>query len=69
MNAVLLSPREVEVLQLLTEGATNSDISTRLSISSKTVKNHVATISRKLGTSNRTQSAVRAVLMGVVKFD
>jgi DNA-binding NarL/FixJ family response regulator len=64
-----LTQRELEVLQLLTEGATNSDISTRLFISQKTTKNHLAAIFQKLDVSNRTQALVRAVVMGLVTIE
>jgi DNA-binding NarL/FixJ family response regulator len=64
-----LTQRELEVLQLLTEGATNSDISARLFISQKTTKNHLAAIFQKLDVSNRTQALVRAVVMGLVTIE
>jgi DNA-binding NarL/FixJ family response regulator len=56
-----LTPREREVLQLLTEGATNQEISRRLLISEKTVKAHLAGLFRKLDVQNRTQAALFAV--------
>lgn len=64
-----LTQRELEVLQLLTEGATNSDISGRLFISPKTTKNHLAAIFQKLDVTNRTQALVRAVVMGLVSIE
>ena len=56
-----LSPREKEVLRLLTEGYTNTQISEMLSISHHTVKSHVINIFNKLGVSDRTQAAVLAI--------
>jgi DNA-binding CsgD family transcriptional regulator len=56
-----LTRREREILQLLTEGATNWEISCRLLISEKTVKAHLATLFRKLDVQNRTQAALFAV--------
>ena len=64
-----LTQRELEVLQLLTEGATNSEISERLFISPKTTKNHLAAIFQKLDVTNRTQALVRAVVMGLVSIE
>jgi DNA-binding NarL/FixJ family response regulator len=64
-----LTQRELEVLQLLTEGATNGEISQRLFISPKTAKNHLAAIFQKLDVNNRTQALVRAVVMGLVNIE
>ena len=64
-----LTQRELEVLQLLAEGATNSEISLRLYISQKTTKNHLAAIFQKLDVTNRTQALVRAVVMGLVSIE
>jgi DNA-binding NarL/FixJ family response regulator len=56
-----LTPREIEVLELLAEGLPNKAIAARLGISDQTVKFHVASITGKLGAPNRT-AAVRAAL-------
>jgi DNA-binding NarL/FixJ family response regulator len=61
-----LSPREREVLQLLTKGQTNREIAHKLTVSVSTVKIHVEHILAKLGVSDRTQAAVRAIEMGLV---
>jgi DNA-binding NarL/FixJ family response regulator len=61
-----LTPRELEVLQLLSSGATNAQISGRLRISLKTTKNHLVAIYQKLGVSNRTQALSKAVSTGLV---
>ncbi|MEW6659474.1 MAG: LuxR C-terminal-related transcriptional regulator [Thermodesulfobacteriota bacterium] len=58
--SALLTPRELEVLRLLTQGATNQEISTHLQISPHTVKSHVIHIFNKLGVDDRTQAAVWA---------
>ncbi|GAA0370055.1 response regulator [Caldalkalibacillus horti] len=50
-----LSQREQEVLQLVAEGSTNKEISTKLSISENTVKNHLKNIMQKLHLENRVQ--------------
>jgi len=61
-----LSNREMEVLQLLSEGNTNKEIAKALWISEQTVKTHVAHIFDKLGTSDRTETVARALRSGLV---
>ena len=61
-----LTAREVEVLRLLASGLTNGQIADALSVSPGTVKNHVAHIIAKLGVSDRTQAAVRALELGLL---
>jgi DNA-binding NarL/FixJ family response regulator len=61
-----LTEREVEVLRLLAEGRDNHEIADALTISPRTVKNHVASILMKLGLDNRVQAAVYAVRKGIV---
>ena len=62
-----LAPREREVLQLVVWGQTNNEISRNLLISTSTVKKHLHRVLRKLGVSDRTQAAVRAVELGFFK--
>jgi DNA-binding NarL/FixJ family response regulator len=52
-----LTPREIEVLHLLAEGASNSDISGQLYVSISTVKTHISSVMRKLQCTNRTAAA------------
>jgi DNA-binding NarL/FixJ family response regulator len=61
-----LTPRELEVLELMAEGLANKTIATRLGISDQTVKFHVASVSGKLGATNRTDAVRRAVRRGLV---
>jgi len=61
-----LTPREIQVLELLAEGLPNKAIADRLGISDQTVKFHVASISGKLGASNRTDAVRRAVRRGLI---
>ena len=63
----LLTPRELEVLQRLTLGRTNSAIAQDLTISVGTAKSHVQRVIQKLGVSDRTQAAVRAVELRLVR--
>ena len=61
-----LTPRELEVLVLMAEGLSNKAIAARLAISDQTVKFHVASISGKLGASNRTDAVRRGVRRGLI---
>ncbi|HJQ28080.1 MAG TPA: response regulator transcription factor, partial [Rubrobacter sp.] len=61
----VLTPREVEVLRLLSQGQTNPQIAQNLLYSVSTVKAHVRSILSKLGVSDRTQAAVRAIEGGI----
>lgn len=61
-----LTPREMDVLKLLTQGQTNREIAQNLIISAGTVKVHVEHIIAKLKVSDRTQAAVRAVELGLI---
>ena len=61
-----LTPRELEVLELLARGLDNSEIAGVLYLSQHTVKNHVSSILIKLQVENRVQAAVRAVRSGMV---
>ncbi len=63
----LLTKREMEVLKLITEGLFNKEIAYNLSISEKTVKNHVSNIFRKISVSDRTQAAVYAIGNNIVE--
>jgi NarL family two-component system response regulator YdfI len=61
-----LTPRELEVLDLVAEGLSNKRIAARLAISDQTVKFHVASICGKLGAANRTDALRRALRRGLV---
>jgi DNA-binding NarL/FixJ family response regulator len=56
-----LTGREVDVLKLITEGRTNQDIARHLVITQNTVKTHMKNIFQKLGVSDRTGAAVKAL--------
>lgn len=62
-----LTAREHDVLRLLMHGKTNREIGRELFISAGTVKVHVEHIIAKLGVTDRTQAAVRAMELGLVK--
>lgn len=62
-----LSPRELEVIELVAAGQTNKEIALQLEISNQTVKNHVSSILRKLAVNDRTQAVVYAMRRGWIK--
>lgn len=64
-----LSPREMEILEMVTRGASNKEIALRLNISQQTVKNHMTAVLRKLNVDDRTQAAVYALRHGWVRVE
>jgi DNA-binding NarL/FixJ family response regulator len=64
-----LTPREVEILKLLSKGPTNKQIGHVLGISENTVKNHVNSIIEKLEVSDRTEAVTTAIQRGLLSVD
>ena len=62
-----LTPREIEVLKLVAEGKSNKEIAQALTISEKTVKNHINNIFSKLHVNDRSQAMLYAIRKGLVK--
>ena len=62
-----LTEREREVLVLIAQGCTNKEIATKLVVSPFTARNHVIRILEKLGLSRRSEAAVQAVRLGLLK--
>jgi DNA-binding NarL/FixJ family response regulator len=62
-----LTPREAEVLALIAEGLTNSEIAERLVVSAATVKSHVNHIFAKIGARDRAQAVVYAYANGLAQ--
>ncbi len=56
----LLTPRERDLVELIAQGRDNAQIAARLSLSEKTVRNHITRIFAKLEVENRSQAIVRA---------
>jgi len=61
-----LTPREIQVLELLAEGLPNKAIAARLAISDQTVKFHVSSICGKLGAANRTEAVRLGLRRGLI---
>lgn len=61
-----LTKREIEILELIVEGDTNSEIAEKLYLTVGTVKTHLRNIFNKLNVSDRTQAAVIALRAGLV---
>jgi DNA-binding NarL/FixJ family response regulator len=70
---VALTPRELEVLQLISSGLSNAEAASRLNVSVHAIKFHLAAIYRRLGVTNRTEAAVTYLRsangMGAVRRD
>ncbi|MBI2953357.1 MAG: response regulator transcription factor [Chloroflexi bacterium] len=60
-----LTIREIEVLRLIAQGASNQQITEQLVVTEHTVKTHVTSILRKLNVTSRTQAAARARDLGI----
>jgi DNA-binding NarL/FixJ family response regulator len=61
-----LTPRETEVLRMMTAGLSNREIASALGISEHTVKFHITSIFGKLGTSSRTEAVTEGIRRGLV---
>ncbi len=62
-----LTPREMDVLEMLAEGLSNKMIAYRLNISSHTAKFHVNAILAKLGAGTRTEAVMRGIRLGLIQ--
>lgn len=62
-----LTPRELEVLQLLAEGLTNQEVGARLGLSARTIKTHVQNLLTKLDVPDRTGAVARAFRLGLIR--
>ncbi|MEM6810146.1 MAG: response regulator transcription factor [Pseudomonadota bacterium] len=61
-----LTPRETEVVRLMAGGYSNKEISTALSKSEGTIKNHVSNVLAKLGVRDRTRAVLKAIELGLI---
>jgi two-component system response regulator DegU len=67
VRSISLTQREMDVLVLLPMGHSSSAISRRLNISQSTTKNHLTSIFRKLGVTNRMEAVGCAIALGLIK--
>ncbi|HTR67953.1 MAG TPA: response regulator transcription factor [Terriglobales bacterium] len=63
-----LSPRELEILEMLSKGFTNKEIGQALGISRYTVRNHINSINQKLEVCDRTEAASVAMKQGIISL-
>jgi two-component system, NarL family, response regulator len=63
-----LSPRELEILELLSKGLTNKEIGRAFGISRYTVRNHINSINQKLEVCDRTEAASVAIRQGIISL-
>jgi two-component system NarL family response regulator len=63
-----MSPREIEVLQLIAAGLRNKEISHRLGVSESTVNSHMKNILEKLNATDRTQAVTTALRRGIIRL-
>lgn len=68
LEAIQLTPRELNVLELLAVGMSARQIASHLSLSERTVNTHVAKLYRKLGVSNRVEAIRAGIRMGLVSM-
>lgn len=61
-----LSPREIEVLQLISEGKSTNEAAQKLHLSEYTVRDYISTIMQKMNAKNRTEAIVKAIRKGII---
>jgi DNA-binding CsgD family transcriptional regulator len=66
IDALGITPRELEVLQLIAEGLSNKEMAERLFVSENTIKTHTSRVFDKLGASRRTQAVQLAKSQGLI---
>lgn len=67
LPANILSEREIQILQMISGGATNKKIAQELFVSIRTIEAHVHSIFEKLGVSSRAQAVTQAIGDGLIK--
>ena len=65
---IILTPREKEIFNLLIENNTTKEISNKLSISEKTVRNHISNVMQKLGVKGRASAVVELLKLGEISL-
>ena len=69
MNQHFLTPRELEIFKWLIENRTPKEIAISLSISEKTVRNHISNVIGKLGVSSRSQAIIILIKNGLIQLN
>jgi two-component system NarL family response regulator len=69
MSRGKLTPRELEILEMIAKGMSNREIAAKLSIAEATINVHVSNITTKLGVSNRTQVIIAAHKRGIIHIE
>lgn len=67
MSPISLSPREIEVIKLLADGASTSEAALKLYLSEFTVRDYISNVMKRLNAQNRTEVAVKAIRMGIIQ--
>lgn len=68
LKETILTKREKEIFELLVKNYSTKDISNKLSISEKTVRNHISNTIQKLGAKGRSQALVELIKIGSIKI-
>lgn len=68
MYSQLLTQREKEIFEMIINNHDTLQISDKLMISEKTVRNHISNVIQKLGVTNRTQAILELLRIGVLKI-
>jgi DNA-binding CsgD family transcriptional regulator len=66
-DPISLSPREVEVIKLLADGASTSEAAMKLYLSEFTVRDYISSVMKRLNAQNRTEVAVKAIRLGIIE--
>ena len=64
-----LTPREIQVLKLVSEGLTSSKIADKMDLRDSTVNYHLCNVYRKLEVHSRLQAVIAGVRLGLIKFE
>jgi DNA-binding NarL/FixJ family response regulator len=64
-----LTPREIEVLQLISEGLTTRQMASRLTMSQRTVESHISKLYKKMGVASRVQAVAKASQLGLLSLE
>lgn len=67
--AIILTPREITILQLVARGLSNRKVAQQLAISENTVKYHMRQVFQKLNVQNRTEAVTAAISIGLIRSE